>query len=663
MPLVFTFSICISLAVAGSGAESAGIWIAWILPTSVWCLMEGKRVTISLVVAVSLIAVVAVASTTTAFTFETAGGDIPSGEWADLKRFSSYAELENFVMTNQVYYAGYGYYDLPFGRAILATPSSTAWSLKADSSESDFQFTIGDDGFSITAGDSTDFSATNIQVEGVDEADIVKCDGEYLYVVSGNTVFIIDAYPPEDAKVLSDIQESENPREIYINEDKLVVLGPNFAKVYDISDKENPVFKREVSFDGYYFNSRMIGDYVYLIINSPLYYDWVGQVDFPGWMGRIDLPEISCNGKVRTIQANEIYYFENVHDYSYQFVTIMAMNTQNDDEKITSKTFLMSTAQNLFVSSNNIYITHTNYGIHSLSKRPNGRSYWKMEKTTIHKISIVDGEIVYKSQGDVPGRVLNQFSMDEYHGYFRIATTTGQVWGTGANEARNHVYILDEDLNIVGRLENLAPGERIYSARFLGSRAYLVTFRQVDPLFVLDLSNPQDPKVLGELKIPGYSDYLHPYDETHIIGVGRERGVKIALFDVSDPENPQEISKYETGEWSTHSYALDDHKAFLFSKSKNLLVIPIGRYWNQDAYVFDISVDDGIVLKGTITHGGYPVKRSLYIDNVLYTVSEGLIKMNDLADLSEINSVELPISAQQPPVDFWSITELNIRGA
>jgi uncharacterized secreted protein with C-terminal beta-propeller domain len=366
----------------------------------------------------------------------------------------------------------------------------------------------------------------------------------------------------------------------------------------------------------------------------------------------ISLPEISITGNVRTIQATEIYYFD-VPDYSYEFTTIMAINTQDDDEEITTETILMGTAHDIFVSPNNIYITYTNSWYVPLV---DGDENWT-EKTAIHKIAIANGEIEYKSQGEVPGCVLNQFSMDEYQGYFRIATTTG--WSD-----QNHVYILDGDLNIAGKLEGLAPGERIYSARFMGGRAYLVTFRQVDPLFVLDLSDPRDPKVLGKLKIPGYSDYLHPYDETHIIGVGRETGVKIALFDVSDPENPREISKYEVGNWSIDSYALDDHGAFLFSRSKNLLVMPIGYYSRQEAHVFNVSLEDGIVLKGTIAHVGsdenwpykshdaftcvypwyyrdYSVKRSLYIDNVLYTISDGLVKMNDLKDLNEINKIEL----------------------
>ncbi|MDI6884716.1 MAG: beta-propeller domain-containing protein, partial [Hadesarchaea archaeon] len=196
-----------------------------------------------------------------------------------------------------------------------------------------------------------------------------------------------------------------------------------------------------------------------------------------------------------------------------------------------------------FVSSNNIYVTYTDYWVYPLRDWSSEINGWETETTIIHKISIANGTIEYKSQGEVPGQVLNQFSMDEYQGYFRIATTTGWM-------GQNNVYVLDGNLDIVGRLEGLAPGESIYSARFIGSRAYLVTFKKVDPLFVIDLEDPKNPRALGELKIPGYSDYLHPYDETHLIGVGKDtvdmgsfawyQGIKIALFDVSDPENPRE---------------------------------------------------------------------------------------------------------------------------
>jgi len=279
--------------------------------------------------------------------------------------------------------------------------------------------------------------------------------------------------------------------------------------------------------------------------------------------------------------------------------------------------------------------------------------------------------------------------MDEYQGYFRVATTTHNIsrsWEEATSQ--NHLYILDMNLDVVAGLEGLAPGEQIYSARFMGDRCYLVTFKKVDPLFVIDLKDPYNPRVLGQLKITGYSDYLHPYGENHVLGIGKEavaaeegdfawyQGVKISLFDVSDVANPKEIGKYEIGDRGTDSPVLRDHKALLFDESKDLLVIPVlvaeideekyprgvppnipGDYVWQGAYVFNISLDEGLGLKGRITHqeddtelsksgyyffSPYSVKRSLYIGDVLYTVSDAKIKMNSLENLDDINEVELP---------------------
>jgi len=234
-------------------------------------------------------------------------------------------------------------------------------------------------------------------------------------------------------------------------------------------------------------------------------------------------------------------------------------------------------------------------------------------------------------------------------------------------QSQNNVYVLNMDLEIVGSLEGLAPGEEIYATRFLGDKCYLVTFRQIDPFFVIDLSNPNNPTVLGELKIPGFSTYLHPYDETHVIGIGRNGSkIKVALYDVSDVSNPIELSKYEIDNndgnwWRTQSAALDEHKAFLFDREKNLLVIPAGSGNKQSAYVFDITIEDGVKLKGKISHSSpiedtteededsywygydydYSIHRALYIGEVLYTISNNMIKMNNLDDLNEINSLEL----------------------
>jgi uncharacterized secreted protein with C-terminal beta-propeller domain len=272
--------------------------------------------------------------------------------------------------------------------------------------------------------------------------------------------------------------------------------------------------------------------------------------------------------------------------------------------------------------------------------------------------------------------------MDEYNGNLRVATTS-DVWTARGQYEYNNVFVLDGSMKTIGSLTHIAEQEKIYSTRFLGDRLYMVTFKRIDPFFVIDLSTPSSPKILGKLKIPGYSDYLHPYDSTHIIGVGKEtatndwggvstRGVKLALFDVSDVEHPKQVGKVEIGESGTDSAALYDHKAFLFDKGKNLLVLPIrqvttipvvqkpGYYDNQQhiwygAYVFGVSPDTGFVLRGTVEHGtassGYywygssanEVKRSLYIGSDLYTVSSAKIIATDLAAINTtIKTIDLP---------------------
>ncbi len=295
-------------------------------------------------------------------------------------------------------------------------------------------------------------------------------------------------------------------------------------------------------------------------------------------------------------------------------------------------------------------------------------------KTIIHKISIDGSSLEYQAKGSVPGRLLNQFSMDENDDRFRIATTIEYYTPYSGVVRSNAVYVLDEDLKIVGGLDEIAPDESIFSARFMGDRLYLVTFQQIDPFFVIDLSS-DSPKILGELKIPGFSNYLHPYDEDVVIGVGRDTkeigngrvqqlGVKIALFDVSDVSKPKVLDDYIIGDSSTHSESLHDHKAFFFDKNKSLLSIPISSDvkslegvsekliapdWNRwnGFYVFDLDTDDGINLKGTITHsendrGYYSIgnSRTFYIENVLYTASELYLKMNSIDDLDEINSIK-----------------------
>jgi len=594
----------------------------------------------------------------------------------EISKFSSYEELKKFVNTNTQ-------------DADMLKMPDRFWSGSAE-----------EDALAPAPAESN-YSTTNIQVAGVDEADIVKTDGEYIYLVSGNKTIIVKAYPPEQAQIVSEIELEGTIIGIFINKDRLVVfeqetpyylyyeyddmpvvkesympyVSPKiFIKVYDVSDRENPRLQRELSANGQYVSSRMIGDYAYVVVNEPVYEE----------NDELNLPKIHSGSDETEIPATDIYYSD-VSDYYYMYTNIIAINTQNDDQEPTYETILLGASSNLYVSLNNIYLTFPVWGTDVW-----GRDVWDFQKSSIHRIHIEGDEIEYVASGEVPGMVLNQFSMDEYDSHFRVATTTyGET-------TRNHVYILDMDLNIVGSLEDLAPGETIYSARFMGERGYLVTFKQVDPLFVIDLSDPRYPEELGYLKVTGYSDYLHPYDENHLIGIGKEttdagefawyQGVKISLFDVSDVNNPQEIDKLEIGDRGTDSPVLWDHKAFLFDKSRNLMVMPIlvaevdesdypegvpswayGEPVWQGAYVFHVSPDTGIGIDGRITHienlddleegyyyyySPFSVERSLYIDNVLYTVSQAKIKMNNLENLDYINEVELPYSTWTPPDYF-----------
>jgi len=601
--------------------------------------------------------------------------------FSELKQFSSYDELETFINVNTEKAGTVTYFE------------TRTWD----------GGTFGDTGAfgGAEATAPADYSTTNIQVEGVDEADTVKSDGEYLYVVSQPYIYILKAYPPDQAEVVSKIEFNETYGvQIYVNEDRLVVLANSqyasydtfggerldmiapypyvqeaFVKVYDITDRANPVLARNVTVNGTMHGSRMIGDYVYVAFNQVIM-----QPVFDGTevYTELVLPTISGD-YTRQILPTEIYYID-VPDTYYQLTTIIAVNIMNDAQEPTYEPFLTGYSTTMYVSLNNMYLVAPNTNWYFILDA--GESEPKQE-TLVYRIELNQEQVNILSEGTVPGSVLNQFSMDEYNGYFRIATTTNVWWNRG--NATNQLYVLDMNLDVVGKLENLAPGEQIYSARFMGDRGYIVTFRNIDPFFVIDLTEPTAPTVLGELKITGYSGYLHPYDENHIIGIGKEttaadredfawyQGVKISLFDVSDVSNPVEVAKYEIGDRGTTSPILDDHKALLFDESMNLLVIPVlvaeldpssypgevpdweyGEYVWQGACVFDIS-PDGIEYRGGITHledgadlkngywsySEYFVERAFYIGDVLYTVSGELVKMNDLGSLDLLNEIEL----------------------
>lgn len=717
-----------------------------------------------------------------------------------IKKFSNYNELKNFLSnapdSGLNFSAMTG---ISAARDMLSAPSAALENSSAGAPQK-------------SGGSPTDYSQTNVQVAGVDEADIIKTDGKYAYAVSGKNVFIVEAYPAEDAKIVSKIELKSTPQNLYLNGNSLVVLGSDdaiyqkmqekkmpirssqysFVKVFDVSDKKNPKQLRDIDFEGNMNGTRMIGDYVYAITSS---YSYGGDAPIPMMLENGEV--VSLTPGTPRCNCPDVYYFD-IPYQSYNLTNIAAINVRDNSKPVKSEVYLLDGNQNMYVSQNNIYITYAKYlneyqlyletmketavprlnqkdqelvnkidavGSDILSKQEKlakiGQIIQKyqitlsqddqtklakeledriklkyqdlakeLEKTVIHKIAIDGDSLKYQTFGEVTGVVLNQFSMDESDDYFRIATTKNRTWSQFArneedNQSYSNLYVLDKDLKTVGRVENLAPGERIYSVRFIQGRAYLVTFRQTDPLFVIDLKDPKEPKVLGKLKIPGFSNYLHPYDETTIIGIGKDteevsadtpsgepggitseesmmiapaprvvtKGIKISLFDVSDVANPKEAAKYVLGDSGSDSIALSDHKAFLFSRDKNLLVIPAQIYESSNqidsgcgtggrlcpqitlptgfngAAVFHIEKDK-IELKGKIDHMdgdlgqkeswygygyyGSTVLRSLYIKESLYTMSNKFIKANKLDDLAEVKKLELKKEGQN---DYIIINE------
>ena len=542
-------------------------------------------------------------------------------------------------------------------------------------------------------------SETNQQVSGVDELDNVKNDGQYIYTITNNTVAIVQTYPATDARLLSRVSVSGTLQGIFVVGNRLVIVSEisgysypyysggaplpalgtgasqtgNIAKIYpiqfsgttslfvfDISNHANPMITTRVDVNGTLAGARLIGNDVYLVTTQPVF-----------CYGKILLPEQIVNGQVVKATPTQVYHSD-VVDQGYSFTTIVGFDTTRNNPSPSAKIYLIGTTSTIYVSLHDIYLT---------------QPIWSQSQQTIlHRISIDGLAITYQATGAVPGHVLNQFSMDEYNGYLRIATTycCSQSGGpmplahAPVSQQETNVYVLDRSLHSTGKLEGLSPGEQIYSARFVGDKAYLVTYKRTDPLFVIALQDPFRPAVLGQLDVTGVSDYLQPYDEMHLVGIGqagtdvawenavRFTGLKISLFNVTDPKQPTETSRYLIGGPGTSSPAINDHKAVLFDKTLSLLVIPVEitaqpqdttylysyqPVW-QGAYVFNITPDNGIIFKGGITHlqnGQLPtwqdnnlfITKTLYIGNVLYTISNNKVQMNSLSDLLEIGSVSL----------------------
>lgn len=569
------------------------------------------------------------------------------------------------------------------------------WSIGIDS--------VGSTESSSSSSNTKDYSTTNIQVENVDEADIVKTDGDYIYSISEDNVIITDVKDPKQPKVVATIKSEDDdiPEDIILYKDKLVVISTKgnqtqryyyndrmntVVKIYNITSREKPVLTKSYEMYEPYYTSRCIDNVLYVISSGNL---------------RKEDDEIVVgyneDNMEKEMSIDKIKYLKDVKTTKQTLISTVDLNNETADIKLDS--YLMNIS-NAYVSENAIYLLNQKYN--NDSKIPMKllfgfkgvfglEDYYEMDSesgyyTEIYKFDIKEN-VEYKAKTKVKGKTINQYSLDEKDNHLRIALYDNDG---------SRVAIFDEDLKQIGISDNVAKGEKMYSSRFIGDKVYFVTYKTIDPLFVMDLSNETKPKVLGKLKIPGYSTYLHPYDENHIIGIGMETKeiinrnsngkvisttakvveMKMALFDVSNVNSPVQISSVVIGDSRTTSAILTNPKALLFSKEKSLIAIPVNNYsqdfevtssnnyetminnytkyskpYNAEGYfVYNINVQDGFKLKGVITHektnatyyySNSKLLRGLYIDNNLYTVSETMIKVNELDSLKAVGELKL----------------------
>lgn len=520
------------------------------------------------------------------------------------------------------------------------------------------------------------YSTTNNQVEGIEEGDITITDGQSIYTIVDNKVVIVDAKTLQVVKRLK-IGKDIYPTHLMLHDQTLIVGytkyvetqrephydGKSVTKIafYDVKDAKKPTLVREVGHDGDITSIRKAGNYLY-VVSSRMPNYWLLQ-ETPD----VELRPSTYDGEKETVMmVDKIHLLPESNEPNYLIVSaIDVSNVKSNAWK--TESFLGNSGQ-LYMSENAIYIASMNhYGFWPAMGRTSlddtvssTMPVNENNETTIYKISVEKTAVKMTAQGKVPGSVLNQFSMDEHDGHVRIATTEGSAWGTTAN-SKNHLFILDENLKQVGAVNDLAKGERIYSARFMGDKAYLVTFKETDPLFVIDTKNPTAPKVLGELKIPGFSNYLHPIGENHLLGIGYDtevkmeegskepvvytKGMKLSLFDVTDFNNPKEQQAVVIGGRGTYSPVQYDHKALFRDPHQSYYGFPVTIYSPTDeeeqlkyegtgAHIYKVT-PEGIELAADMIEKARPgeqyedsynvVQRLLYIDDQLFTVSRSKV--------------------------------------
>ncbi len=486
-----------------------------------------------------------------------------------------------------------------------------------------------------------DYSQTNVQTEGVDEGDVVKTDGRYLYIIrEGREVQIVSIQAGKMAEVAvirPTLEQSENSiLDMYLTGDTLQIIcqrydadmqedgedayymnyrGITSVCTYDLTDRANPVHVGTTEQEGTYYTSRKSGEYLYLFTSVYPQESLIRQYADQGKeYGLIPL----VNGE--TMAASDIYIPKEDDRGGTEYMLITSVN-ENKPDQIADQKAILESASRFYVSTENIYLERENWESGST-------------QTAIARFSFSQGKIKGESAGVVNGAVTDDFATNEYDGFLRVLTTQ---WNDSGSQT-NNVYVLDQNMEIVGKIDNLAEDESIYSARFMGNTGYFVTYRQVDPLFSVDFSDPTHPKILGELKVSGFSEYLHFYGENRLLGIGWEtdpetgatKGLKLSMFDVSDPADVKEVDKlviknidYFPGEYN--------YKALTVSPEKNVIGLAASSYESSgtvNSYmVFSYDEKEGFLTDLTygLQEGGdvsAEEVRGVYADDTFY-VADG----------------------------------------
>lgn len=544
-----------------------------------------------------------------------------------------------------------------------STPESAPETMNGSSNAADINSSTDND---------RDYGTTNTQEKDVDEGDIIKTDGSYLYIANADnkSISIVDVTGKKMAETSQiDLNDNEVVREIYINGDKLVVVGhlqpedntekkvaygtydcvvyianDTFVKVYDISDKKAPKLVNEYSQQGGYDNSRMIGTKLYAIST---YRVNVYNDDYRD----VCIPEITVDDICEKIPADSIYLIESSESTTYAVITTLDISKIGEPES----TAILGDCGHLYASSKGLFICES------------AQDEKYQEITKVYRFEYTDSGVKHMAEGKVNGYINNQFSMSYDGEYFRIATTfiqatvEGDTVSMSVEDRVNNLYILNNDMQIVGKVEDMAKGEMIKSVRFVGNMAYVVTFRQTDPLFVIDLTDPENPAVKGELKIPGFSEYLHPITDNLLVGVGRDGTMtgengdcKVSLFDVSNPYEPKESSVLKVSDGKAYCYSpvADNHKKYI-TLSNNEFAVPFsidGYVYNDndgDYYIRYKLTPDGLceVARLKVGDNGSQIMGATYVENTFYVVNNCFgngtyIKAYDLTTNEEVDSIQ-----------------------